>query len=245
VATRLVQHAVNAIAHAHVVFEGLDMDVRGSPFEGRLDDLVHEPDDRRIGVIADRSRRRGRLFFARGHGRSAIGGAKCRLERAGRGERGLELAAGHEGEVVEHEDPVGVVDRDVEDVALLHDRQRAVLERELRGDAFGQARGDLASAGIDEAHAVRFGDRLVELGLREQSELEHRLGDVATSRAGELQDLLQSVRVEETRRNEMLLQCCVVQGKGPRSGSGEGKKADRALRPREEALQSEWSKSSA
>ena len=45
---RLVQHAVDAEAHAHLVAVGLEVDVRGAPLDGLGDDRVDELDDRRV-----------------------------------------------------------------------------------------------------------------------------------------------------------------------------------------------------
>ena len=45
---RLVQHAVMAVAHAQHVLEGLDVDVRGGGFHRAADDLIDQPDNRRL-----------------------------------------------------------------------------------------------------------------------------------------------------------------------------------------------------
>ena len=46
----LVQHAVNAVAQTEPFAQRLQMNVRGAHLEGIHDDLVHQPDERRIRV---------------------------------------------------------------------------------------------------------------------------------------------------------------------------------------------------
>jgi hypothetical protein len=45
-----LHHAVNAVAQAESFFQRLQVDVRCAQLEGVHDDLVHQPDERRIGV---------------------------------------------------------------------------------------------------------------------------------------------------------------------------------------------------
>ena len=50
-----VEDAVDAVADAQIVFERLDVDVGGALVDGFADDLVHELDDRGLGVSASMS----------------------------------------------------------------------------------------------------------------------------------------------------------------------------------------------
>ena len=47
----LLEHAVDAVADAHVLVVGLEVDVGGAALDGLRDDLVDELDDR--GVLAE------------------------------------------------------------------------------------------------------------------------------------------------------------------------------------------------
>ena len=44
----VLQHTVDAVAHTHVLFQRLDVNITRPRFEGFGEHVVHESDDRRI-----------------------------------------------------------------------------------------------------------------------------------------------------------------------------------------------------
>ena len=87
----VVQHAVDAVAHAQAVLARLDVDVGGLRFDGARDHVVHQADDRRLArqvlqaadvVLAGALGRGGRGLAADG-GAAAVQPFECALDLAG------------------------------------------------------------------------------------------------------------------------------------------------------------------
>ena len=122
----LDEHAVDAEAHAQLVAVGLEVDVRGALLDGLGDDLVDEPDDRRVvgglAQVDDLGRAVVLLVVVEVGGDDVVEARQARDEAedvlAAR-DRRADLLAGQQRDVVDGED-VGRVGH--------RDEQRAVVE---------------------------------------------------------------------------------------------------------------------
>ena len=189
----LLEHAVDAVADAHLVVAGLEVDVGGAALDGLLDHPVHELDDR--GVLpagAEDDRRVLREVVQRTGGRAGLVGPddvrvalvvlvgrdgavaevgvlealEQLLDVAGRGDGGPHLVAGHHRDVVDREH-VGRVDhRDEQDaVAGEGDGHRLVALDGGRGDELGRVGVDAVDGEVDVVEAEALRDRARELVL--------------------------------------------------------------------------------
>ena len=131
-ALRLVQHAVVAVAHAQRVLERLDVDVRGLGLHRAGDDLVDQPDHRRLagqvlqplGILLQRIAPGFAIAVARG---GVLGGAQPvqrRLQLDRHRHLDAHRQAGGGGD--------GIGGEAVERVGQRH-HQRAVLDRRAAG----------------------------------------------------------------------------------------------------------------
>ena len=146
----LLEHAVDAVADPHLLFLGLEVDVGGAALDGLLDHPVHELDDRRVlaaGAEVDRrvlahvvQRRGGRGAAAAGLGGvgvSCSSGATAPWPKSGSSrrsssrstsasadDRGADLVAGHDRDVVDREH-VGGVDHRHQQRAVADEGDRA------------------------------------------------------------------------------------------------------------------------
>ena len=115
---RLDEHAVDAEAHAQLGAVGLEVDVGGALLDGLGDDLVDELDDRRVvGGLAqvDDLARARRPRPRRGRRDDVVQARQARDEPAMSsrlGDRGADLVAGHQRDVVDREDVRRVGHRD-------------------------------------------------------------------------------------------------------------------------------------
>ena len=176
----LVQYAVDAVPHPHVVLGGLDMDVGGAVGDGLADDQVDEAHDR--AVVIERIIRtvvdRRQVFFEGGGQRFQFAvGAHVAVDRRGEilglSDDGADLHAGGSGDVVNREHIAGInhgegdlaADQgDRQDVVATahgrrHQHDRSAVHRVIRQfherhvGLGGDGRGELAlgdGAGVDE-----------------------------------------------------------------------------------------------
>jgi hypothetical protein len=172
---QLVQHAVDPVAHPHVVLGGLQVQVGGPVLDGLLDQVVHVPHDR--GVV-----RAGRLC---GHaGRVIQRGVDHVAEVAVLALQALDdppdLAAGdhhrpdrhagrrahvvqrdHVARVGDADDQLAVVHRQAEHPVPQHDRQRDALERGRVGRVADQVQRVDPERGRRGGGQLLLGDDLV------------------------------------------------------------------------------------
>ncbi len=229
-----LEHAVDAVAHAHLVLGRLEVDVRGAALDGFLDHPVHELDDRRV-LAADAEVDRGVLaeVVLRGGGLVLDGGAGARLgallvlvgcDRAVTEVRVLEafeqpfdvvvrghgrahLVARHDRDVVDREH-VGRVDHRDQQRAVADegDRHRLVAAHGGWGDELGGVGIDAVELEIDVVEAEALGDAARELIVRQRAVADQdALGRGAALR-GAVDRLIDRAAVDETEVDEHIRQ---------------------------------------
>ena len=189
----LLEHAVDAVADAHVLVAGLEVDVGGAALDGLLDDPVHELDDRgvlaggaevdrrvvaqvveRAGGRGRRRRRRGVrvvgvVLDRRSRAVAEVGvlhAVDQRLDGGRRRHRRADLVAGHHRDVVlrEHVGRVGHGDQQ-RPLAGERDRHGLVAAGGRGGDELGGVGVDAVDAEVDVVEPEALRDRARELVL--------------------------------------------------------------------------------
>ncbi len=175
---RLVEHAVDPEADAHVALPRLDVDVR-RPFGDRLGhDRVDELDDGRVlegglevelltlatlrclgGQLLDLGVQAGELLDRL-------------LDVGGRRHHGLDLAARDRADVIERVDVGGVRHRDEELPVAFADREGSVPASERLRQEGGGGGVDLGVVEIDELQSDLLGERPDEIGLLDHAEVD-------------------------------------------------------------------------
>ena len=193
----VLEHAVDAEAHAQLAPVGRQVDVGGAALDRLGDDLVDELDDRRVfGGLVQRDDLPAVFFDFLEH----LGGladdvfepVQARDQRGDvvrRRDRDADLVAGHDRDVVDGEHVRGVGHRD-EQRALVGERHRhrLVALGDGRADEVGGGHVDREDAEVEVVEAVALGQRAREpvLGERavfEQHPLGRGAGRCASSRA--------------------------------------------------------------
>ena len=214
----LLQRAVDAVAHADVVLEALEVDVRRAALHRIREDGVDELDDRRILHL--RGERRGGdvlllllddldvAFHVVDDGQEVgdlrVGGALVQLldralERELAADDREDVVARDELQVLEDAEVRRVRHGDGERAAVALEGEDEVLDRQVGGDQLGDARVDLELRQVDRRHLVLPRQHLRELGLLDEAELDEVVAD-----AGAVLLLLLERLVELLARDEPL-----------------------------------------
>jgi hypothetical protein len=239
----LVQRAVDAEAHAHLVLEALDVHVARPALHRLGEDGVDEPHHRRLvdgrgveaagavvlGVLEQLDVAVGavdlgeqRLHLAL---RLLVGGLVVLLDEGAERELArddrIDVVAGDELEVVDDAGVARVDDGHGERAPLALEREHRVLHRQLGGDELEHARVDLEARQVDGGQAVLPGERLGELDLGDEAELDQT---VAQAPAGLLllrEGARELLARDEPLADEELAQALAVGGEGD-GGCGHG-----------------------
>ena len=184
---RLDEHAVDAEAHAQLGPVGLQVDVRRALLDGLSDDLVDQPDDRRVvGGLAqlDDLGRTAVVVENVGPGDDVVKARQARdqaLDVLAARDRRTDLLAGQQRDVIDRQDVGGIGHRD-EQRALVDERDRDGLVA-LGGGDRDQVRRlhvGLEDAEIEVLEAVALGQRAREPVRRQRAVLDE---DVLRHRA--------------------------------------------------------------
>ena len=215
---RLVEHAVDPVAHAEGLLVGLDVDVRCALLDRLRQHQVHELDDGSVlGFLGERvdvdvvrvvDEVDVRVVEVPHHLFERGGLVVVLLDRApdrllGRDHR-LDVVSGEELDVVEREDVGGIGGRQDQRRARPVDGDHGVLDRDLLGDQLDHGGLDLELVEIDRGHAVLLGDEIGELVLVQEAELGDLRAEPTALRAGLLARLAQLLRAEEVLLDEKL-----------------------------------------
>ena len=186
----LDEHAVDAEAHAQLGAAGLEVDVRGALLDGLGDDLVDEPDDRRVvGGLAQVDDLAGALVLllaeeVRGDDVVELRQARDEVEdvlaaRDGR----ADLLAGEQRDVVDGEHVGGIGHRDEQRAVVeVVDRNRLVALGRRDRDEVGRRHVRLEDRQVEVVEAVALGDGAREAVGRQGALLdEHLLGHLAAA----------------------------------------------------------------
>ena len=171
----VAEHAVDAEAHAHLACRPARSGCRSAVLDRLGDDLVDELDDRRVvGGLAQVDDLGGPPsssssvdVVATASSRRSSAADRARAMSSRRGDRGPDLVAGHDRDVVDREH-VGRVGHRDEQRALVGERDGHAPRSAWRR-VVDQVRGghvDLEDAQVEVVEAVALGDRARELVVR-------------------------------------------------------------------------------
>ena len=214
---RLDEHAVDAEAHAQLGALGLEVDVRGALLDRLGDDLVDELDDRRSSADSRRSTISAgppslEVLVERRSDSTTSSRRVMRLMSAGdvlaAGDRGADLEARHDRDVVDRQDVGGVGHRD-EQRALVDvgDRDGLVALGGGGAEEVGGGHVDRELRQVEVVEAVALGDGAGELVLGDRALLEQdllgrsRRCARACSIAGRRASRLDEARARRARRS--------------------------------------------
>jgi hypothetical protein len=230
------QRAVDAVAHADVVLEALEVDVRRAALDRIREDGVDQLDDGRVlhlrlergggdflvGVledldvaflihVLDHVHQVGDLTVHRRFV-DLVDGA---LDRELSPDDGEDVVPRDELEILEHAEVRRVGHRDGERASIPLEREDEVLHREIGGDELGDAGVDLEPGEVDRGHLELAREDLRELGLLNEAELDEVVAD-----AGAALLLLLDCLIELLARDELLAHEEIAEsfGSGDRSG---------------------------
>jgi hypothetical protein len=196
----VLQHAVDAEAHAQLVAVGREVHVGGALLDRLRDDAVDELDDRRVLGGLEQVDDLGALFLlllVRRRLDHVVQPRQARDQRAdvlARGDGGAHLVAGHQRDVVdgEHVGRVGHRDEQRPVADELH-RHGVVALGRRRGDQVGRPHVDVEDGEVEVVQPVALRDRAGEPVLRERARLQQDLLGQRAPGAGGLDGLLDAV----------------------------------------------------
>ena len=160
-----------------VILARLDMDVGGLCLSGARDEIVHEPDDRRLArhvlkaanVILAGPLGGGRSRFAADLGATSVQPLERSLDLAGRHHTLLDRASEQVADGVDRLPVERIGRRNHQGVALLGNRNDAVAHQEIELQVIGEKRYVRQVLGIGEGNAQELGQQPCHMCFRHQA----------------------------------------------------------------------------